>query len=898
MHATGPLPPPPSHDPGPAGRRPWSPPDGTGSLPPPPATPPPATPGAGSSDRSRAGAVWVTATGAFLLLAAAALFVAVRWDRLGDPARLGILAAATGGCLLAGRVLRDGLPATSRVLSHLGALLVPLDVAAVALHLAEGGTGPAPWAPVLAATSTTAVLAWWGLARSEGLPLLRLAAGAAVVPAAAGLAGTAGLPAPALLVAAAVGAELIRTTAGDRPAAEGARRCALGWALVAGLGPTLAAAAEVAGLDRLAVGTGVAGADGAAVAMATGLVAAVVLARVARAIDQPALLLAAGATAALGLTAGQAEVGLGLPALVLAWAGATLVVELAALALRHDAFWGRPAHLAAVAAEVLAIVLPAAVLVATLDVAEGIVHRPVLAGAGAVGAAAWLVADLRRATPSAALGPWQVLVGGGWAPATVGAAATLVAGVLGATDEPAAVGSALLVVAVAVVGGGRPLGPAVAAVGAVGGTLAWAAAGPVGGLAAGAVGAATLAWSAALRRPLGRPDDEAQAWLLTLTAAGVPLVALPGAVDGLGATVALPATVVVLGLVAAVADRGVPSVAAAHRAMAAAGPAEQGTTPLGHALRGAAVVLVGAAAVLVPDAELHGTALATGVAAAAAIAAVGLAVEAHRRHDHLAAGGLAVVASAGLAGSLWAVGATTPAVGLGLCALAVAAAGAHLVAAGPWRTAAAGTALVAGAAGAIATTGAPGAAATSAILLGGAALVAGAGHRRADLAAAGGAGVVLGCWAHLAIAEVGALDAWVAPVAVALVVAGVVGSRVGASSWVAYGPAIALLGGTALVERIDGGGGVHALVAGAVGVAAVAVGGARRLAAPLVTGTGLLVALVVRESLAYTAGVPTWAWLAAGGALLVGVGVWLERHATGPFEAGQRLVDVVRRRYR
>lgn len=37
-----------------------------------------------TSEPTRAGAVWVTATGSFLLFAAAAAFVAVRWDQIPD----------------------------------------------------------------------------------------------------------------------------------------------------------------------------------------------------------------------------------------------------------------------------------------------------------------------------------------------------------------------------------------------------------------------------------------------------------------------------------------------------------------------------------------------------------------------------------------------------------------------------------------------------------------------------------------------------------------------------------------------------------------------------------------------------------------------------------------------
>jgi hypothetical protein len=75
------------------------------------------------------------------------------------------------------------------------------------------------------------------------------------------------------------------------------------------------------------------------------------------------------------------------------------------------------------------------------------------------------------------------------------------------------------------------------------------------------------------------------------------------------------------------------------------------------------------------------------------------------------------------------------------------------------------------------------------------------------------------------------------------------------------------------------------------------VGGGRRLAGPMVVGTALLVAMTVHESLGALAGVPTWAWLTSGGALLLSTGVALERRDTSPVEAGRRIVDVVAERF-
>ena len=167
-----------------------------------------------------------------------------------------------------------------------------------------------------------------------------------------------------------------------------------------------------------------------------------------------------------------------------------------------------------------------------------------------------------------------------------------------------------------------------------------------------------------------------------------------------------------------------------------------------------------------------------------------------------------------------------------------------------------------------------------------------------DLALVGALLVIGGIWLHLVDHHIRISEPYLAPVALAMVAAGwQARRRVEVSSWVAYGPAVALLGGAALVERIAGGGAGHALVAGGVGLVAVIVGGQRRLIAPLMLGTALLVALTVHESLAVTAGVPTWGWLALGGITLIAAGIAMERAESTPLETGRRVVDVVAERF-
>lgn len=184
------------------------------------------------------------------------------------------------------------------------------------------------------------------------------------------------------------------------------------------------------------------------------------------------------------------------------------------------------------------------------------------------------------------------------------------------------------------------------------------------------------------------------------------------------------------------------------------------------------------------------------------------------------------------------------------------------------------------------------------LFTGGSALAIAIARRSSASAVVGAALACLGIWIHLDDAGVEATDAYVAPVAASLLAAGLIArQRNGLSSWIAYGPAIGLLGVAALAERLADGSGVHALVAGAVGTIAVAAGGWRRLAAPLLLGTAVLLAVVASETMAYTATMPTWGWLALSGSALLAAGIAMERAEVGPIETGRRVLDVVRDRF-
>ena len=114
----------------------------------------------------RTGATWVAATGAFLLLAGAAVFVAVRWDRLSQNAKLAVVLGLTAAVLVGGRRLRRTLPATGDVLFHLGAFLMPVDL--VGIGLSSG----VAWRPILVAEGVLGVVALGGLGLLTGSTVL------------------------------------------------------------------------------------------------------------------------------------------------------------------------------------------------------------------------------------------------------------------------------------------------------------------------------------------------------------------------------------------------------------------------------------------------------------------------------------------------------------------------------------------------------------------------------------------------------------------------------------------------------------------------------------------------------------------------------------------------------
>lgn len=838
----------------------------------------------------RAGATWVAGVGALLLLAGAATFVAVRWERLSPLTKLGLVVALTGAFMAGGRRLARTLPATGDVVFHVGALLVPVDVAAVAVRLHAG------WRTVLVAEGVVGLVVLGGIAVATRSIVLAWAGTAGMVVLAAGVAGVTPVPAaPVLAMAAAVSLSSLAWVPSGRRGwtAAGTERAALCWAVLAGLAPAVAAlvlgAVERPGRS-IGAGTladlGLAGPARGWSALAAGSMAAALLSTGARKAND--LRLAGLALACAGVSGATAVSAAELSPVSQAMlaAAAFLGIELAALAGRRDTFWCRPlarlAELAELVAGVAVLSVPALVLLAPIIVrATDPSPEPALALALALASVGWVVADLRRVPGLAGSGLARALrSGSGWPGGTLPVAATVVGAVLVGTVSGPATAAALVAVAAAAVALSRPAAGWMAAL-----ACPWAvlcARDPRAGLAAGAVGAAVLAYASVGRARARQADSTGAASLALAPAAiGLAMAAALALVAGMvsaaellgpaGSVLAVVAWCWLLGLALDLGDDRLGHVGRASVVVSALGAVAVGLGP-GQAVPGLALAVV----LLAADAVRLGQ---TRVATGAALAVQGLVIELAR--------------AAGVPG---------PGTGLALCVAAVAWAGLAAAVEDRWRdpfvvAAAAGLGL-----GLVLASGDPQTFSSALVVSGSIGVVAGLTTRSAVLGHAGGAAICLGLAGHLTLASVASQEPYFVPVGAQLLVAGGLARRRGrsggpVSSWIAYGPAILLAGATALIERLAGGEGWHALVAGTVGIAALVAGGWRRLAGPLFLGTALLVTLTLWESLSALAGIPTWAWLSAGGAVLLGAGVALERADTSPVEAGRRLVDVLAERF-
>jgi hypothetical protein len=773
----------------------------------------------------------VAATGATLLVAAAATFVAVRWGTLPDLAKFAVVVAVTAAAVEGGHLVGRRLPATGAVLTHLGAFLVPVDVAAVGVRL------ELDLSTMLMAQGAVGALTFGLLGRRLGSPLLRWAAAAAVVVLVAGVGGATSLP-TAILLAATAG---LATLAGWH-------RAAVAWAVVAGMAPLLTAAEALLPGRSVLEPLGLAGTTAEAGAALAGVLAAAVLGREAAHRLSPGLAGIGFLSALVGLGTTWLASDPSLAATAVGLAALFVLVELAAWAVADDGFWSPVSAATAAVGEALALpaVVAAAGWVLAAPILEGDPHRAT-ATALAVLAGGWVVSAARRTSPAPALSV-AVLCG----------VATVAAGTASTT--------ATVVALLVVVAGGALWGSPGATV-AVATAATWApfAATPRPGLAL-VAGAASFAALLLTTVRTARAESGARTWStpLAVLAVGVGVVTPLVTTEVLGTSASLAVSVVAGALAVLVLERA--------------------ARPLADVARVGTLLLALGTAFLPPG---------PGAAVAALVLVLAL-VDAIRLDEPALAGTAAALAPLTALQVGTALGLDTAATGLLLCVAAVPVTGAASALPRRWAApalATAGVLLAVGTALSVVTLASLG---TALLIAGGLGLGLGLLERRPEVALGGGALLVAGVEAHLAAGGVGLVEAYVAPVAALLLA---LGWFAGGSSWVTDAPAIGLLGGAALLERLTGGSGGHAVVAGAVGVLAVAAGGGGRRSAPLLLGTGILAVLTVTETLAWTAGVPTWAWLAVAGSVLLAFGIGLERAGTSPLEAGQRVVDVLTTRF-
>lgn len=806
---------------------------------PPPLAPSPAPRG------SSTGALWTAGLGAFLLFAAATTFVAVRWDQIPEQAKLAALVAATGVCLAAYQGLRRRFPVTATALFHLGVLLVPIDVAAV------GVWAEAPWPQMLFAQGLTATVVFGVAAQVERSVVFRYATWAGVVALAGGIGGLTAAPAGLILAGLALVAAVVVSP--QRPEL----RLDLGagaWAVLAGFATPLAAAGTLGlpfdgTLTRLGLAT-VAPHPTAAV---TGLIAAVTLGVVGARHGNVGVVLTGVAAGFVGVVTTwvslEPEAGSSLAAVATLGLGAQLARRVCA----SDPFWARPTRVLGEIGTAVTGVITVGLAVVLLCVPAGdwIDASPVLGLTAGLVAVSWLVALTPVLSYAALSASASVALFTGRQDATavsltlLGGAAVLAAPRLRRGHEQL---WAVTFVAVA------PLAA----------TETWPFA---------AATAAAGALLIALAAERASRSDELRSFELAMLSL-VPLSAgalIVGASDrwfatGLGLVAACWLTALILDR--AKQPPGATPIAVIPRvAMLAVLLGTVGLQPL-EAAAVAGLVLVLS---VVDGLRLSEPMALVAAGCAAPVALVGLALDAGWTvgQASMLVTGTSLV-WLGLAGSL----------------------------PGRWAPPALISAVIAGGAGLALGADDPVAFWTNVLVIGAAAFVVGLLVGQLDVSMVGGALMTFGVWGRLTLAGVTISEAYVAPVALFLLVAGLrARHQAGGGSWLTVAPAVALLGGTALFERFDGGPAWHAALAGAVGVVAVTVGGTWRLAGPLLVGTVLVVATTIHETLGVTAHVPTWAWLAGGGLTLLAAGFAMERQGVGPLESGRRLVDVVNDRF-
>jgi hypothetical protein len=862
---------------------------------PPPPSPPPLTPPASPRRAPIPVAAWVAGLGALLLLAAAATFLAMQWDVLGATARIAVIGGVTAAAVIGGARLRGPLPIVGAVVFHLGALLLPVDALGLAIQL--GAPGWVRWIAV----GVTAIVALPVLAAAGRAPLLGVASLVGVPVAATGLAMVGGPP-PALVVALA-GAMLLplvsrSTPAGLRPLQLAASVVLPVTAVVAGVAVELLAALPTGGVSATAAAAG--WLSPWPVRAAVAVVVTLTLGVRARHGDRRlvAVAIATSVLALLHLVLPEAT-----PRAVRLWTPAFvwLAIEAAAAAVGRSAPGGRGLRVAAGVAEVLAAPIGLAAVALVLGPATpGGVGRvaasggadPVVAGVLVIAAGAWSVAAVRlqrdgvvsTAPLLGVLAAWHVL------------AASVLFGVAVELTVVLALGAALVPALVRWLGRRRPVTDARQLLELSSVLLLLLGAGSLADQSAAALLVALVAPVAVL--PLLAPVTARAtraSGAATAIVAGLLVIGVAVAADSGAQAAQLPDGVVglvvgVTALAIALATAGCRPVAEGARVLAAVVGLVT-TLPTGWLLP------LGGIAAPVGSVETLG--LGPGALLPAALMALLLLLDAAADRGAVARTGatlvlLRTVTVLGLTAGVdvEVVGATLLAIGT-MAALSVAV-GARslareLVAVG------AGVALVTIPVGWVLLGDAAVLRSAALLSAGAGAVVVGLVTARPPLAHTGAAIATLGSWSLLSELDSTALDLWLLPVAVQLWLAGAAARRHGeVSSWLAYAPTILLVGVPAVLERLNGGPGWHGVLAGTLGVVAVVVGGRYALRGPLVVGAGLVIAVVVVETLTVVVSLPTWAWLTVGGLTLLVAAASIERLGQSPAEAARRVASGLR----
>ncbi len=108
------------------------------------------------------------------------------------------------------------------------------------------------------------------------------------------------------------------------------------------------------------------------------------------------------------------------------------------------------------------------------------------------------------------------------------------------------------------------------------------------------------------------------------------------------------------------------------------------------------------------------------------------------------------------------------------------------------------------------------------------------------------------------------------------------------SSWLAYSPGLGMAGTWLIATQLEAGTDWATFGALIVGVLALAIGGVRRLGAPLVLGTLMVVATIVVSAGTRLAATPTWVWIAVGGVGLLVIAALIERSERPLLPVGRR----------